>query len=403
MKILQLCKKFPYPVKDGESLAVMMLSKPLCQLGCEVSLLAMNTAKHRFGSGEIPSALSHYAQVRTVEIDNRLKPLDAFLNLFSRQSYHISRFISPAFSQQLAALLSREQFDIVQLETPYLAPYIPVIRQYSQARIAMRAHNIEHEIWQRIAANTRLLPKKWYLQHLVHKLRRYELEQLEAYDILVPITERDLQSFRSFGFRQTAVVAPIGLDCQHYLPDYSSYGRPPSLSFIGSLDWMPNQEGLQWFLDQVWPLLHRRFPSLELHVAGRNTPKKLLQQRWPQVFVHGEVPDAAAFINQHSMMVVPLHSGSGMRAKILEGMALGKTVLTTSMGLEGIAAQHGREVLIADNPGEFVEQIAHFCQQGREAEALGRAARAFVENGYDSHAIARRLLKAYEALILEAV
>lgn len=381
----------------------MMLSKPLRQLGCELSLLAMNTAKHHFGSGQIPPALSHYQEVLSVEVDNRLKPLDAFCNLFSRQSYHISRFVSPAYSQQLAELLSRERFDIIQLETPYLAPYIPVIRQYSQARIAMRAHNIEHEIWQRIAGNTRLWPKKWYLQHLTQKLCRYELEQLQAYDILVPITERDLRAFRAMGYTKAAVVAPIGLDSQEYVPDYESYRRPLSLSFIGSLDWMPNQEGLQWFLEQVWPLLQGRFPGLELHIAGRNTPRRLLQLQLPNVFVHGEVPDAAAFINQHSVMVVPLRSGSGMRAKILEGMALGKVVITTAMGLEGINAQHGSEVLVADTPEGFVECIASCYQQGRGLEQAGRDARAFIEQGYDSLAIARQLLAAYESLTLEAV
>lgn len=402
MRILQLCKKFPYPLKDGESIAVTTLSRSLHQLGCKVTLLAMNTAKHYSDITDIPDALLHYEQVLAVPVDNRVKPVDAFFNLFSRESYHIARFVSPGFRQKLVQLLEHQSFDVIQLETPYLAPYLPVIRQYSDAVVAMRAHNIEHEIWQRIAGNTRLLPKKWYLRHLAFKLRRYELEQLKAYDILVPITKRDLDLFRSLGYGKTAVVAPIGIDCGQYQPDYNSFKRTLSLSFIGSLDWMPNQEGLKWFLDEVWPRMYRQYPALELHIAGRNPPRWIGQMKAPNIRIHGEVPEAEAFINQHNIMVVPLLSGSGMRAKILEGMALGKVVLTTTVGLEGIAARDRREVLVADTPEQFVEQITYCHEQGRELEQLGRAASSFVARHYDSLEIARQLLLVYSTLTVEA-
>ncbi|MCB0596727.1 MAG: glycosyltransferase, partial [Phaeodactylibacter sp.] len=206
MKILQLCKKFPYPLKDGESIAVNTLSRPLHNLGCEVSLLAMNTHKHYFQEDAYPEALSHYQDIIKVPVDSRVKPTDAFLNLFSRESYHISRFVSPAFRQQLIELLRSNTFDLIQLETPYLAPYIPTIRQYSDALVAMRAHNVEHEIWERIAENTAFLPRRWYLKYLANKLRRYEARQLQQYDMLVAITQRDLERFRKLGYQKAAAV-----------------------------------------------------------------------------------------------------------------------------------------------------------------------------------------------------
>ncbi len=402
MRILQLCKKFPYPLKDGESIAVTTLSRSLHHLGCRLSLLAMNTSKHYFDITSIPDALSHYEQILAVGVDNRVKPVDAFLNLFSSESYHIARFVSPAFQQELARLLQREAFDVIQLETPYLAPYIPVIRRHSGAVVAMRAHNIEHEIWQRIAGNTGFLPKRWYLQHLSAKLRRYELEQLHAYDFLAPITQRDLNIFRALGYDKKAVVTPIGIDSKRYEPDYGSFSRPLSLSFIGSLDWMPNLEGLKWFLEETWGLLNRRFPALELHIAGRNTPAWIGRLRLPNVHVHGEVPDAGEFINRHSIMLAPLLSGSGMRAKILEGMALGKVVLATGIGLEGIAARDRSEVLVADTAEQFENAIAFCYGQGAGLEQMGRAARLFVAQHYDSLEIARRLLNAYSTEAVEA-
>lgn len=403
MKILQLCKKFPYPLMDGESIAIHNLSKSLHQQGCEVTLLAMNTLRHYYAAEETPEALRHYKAVYSVDIDNRIKPHKAFLNLFSSDSYHIARFVSTAFGESLKKLLQQEEFDVVQLETLYLAPYIPLIRQYSRAVVAMRAHNVEHEIWERITANTEFAPKRWYLDHLTGKLRRFEKTALELYDILVAISERDLDKFRTMGYRGAAAVIPIGIEAGAYQPDYQAFRREPAMAFIGSLDWMPNIEGLKWFLDAVWPDIRRQYPDLQLHIAGRNTPGWLQQLDMPGVTIHGEVPDAAEFINRYSMLIVPLLSGSGMRAKILEGMALGKVVLTTSLGLEGIIAHHEKEVLVADTPQAFLQTVNWCFRQNGQLESLGRNAQQFVSRHYDNHEIGRRLLKAYSNLIVEAI
>lgn len=398
MRILQLCKKFPYPVKDGESIAITSLARALGELGCEVTLLAMNTSKHWVDTAALPADFDYYKAVHTVPVDNHIRPVAALQNLFSDRSYHIDRFDDAGFAQKLRELLRSEQFDVVQLETLYLAPYVPVIRENSEALVVLRAHNVEHEIWERIAANGRFL-KKWYLGRITPRLKKYEIDQLNAYDLLAGITARDVTHFQRLGLHKPAVVTPIGLDARDYRPDERSFARPLSLSFIGSLDWMPNVEGLRWFLDEVWqPLLAPRFPELTLHVAGRNTPDWLRRLRLERVTVHGEVDDAAEFINRHSAMIVPLLSGSGMRAKILEGMALGKVVLSTRVGLEGIAARHRKEALLADTPEEFAEAIGWCYEQGPALAELGQRARDFCAGQYDNLAGARMLLEAYYSL-----
>lgn len=405
MKVLQLCKKFPYPLKDGESIAVSSLSKALCDHGCDITLLAMNTTKHYFSdTRNLPAAMKHYEKIYTVKVDNRVKLLDAIANLFSPDSYHISRFISLEFKEKLAQLLRATDFDVIQLETPYLAPYIPLIRQFTEAPIAMRAHNVEHEIWERITHNTSFFAKKWYLTHLTKKLKEYELAQLSYYDLLVAITQRDLNTFRKLGFKKQGIVTPIGLDMDQYEADFSSFNRPLSFSFIGSLDWMPNQEGIKWFLERVWPQASKSMPGVNLHVAGRNTPDWLRKLRNKQIKVHGEVPSAADFINQHSIMVVPLLSGSGMRAKILEGMALGKVIISTRLGLEGIPAEHRHQVLVADTATEFIEQLK-YCQQlpAEKLRQMGEAAQDFAHKHYDSQETARALVKTYQGMMVGAL
>lgn len=402
MRILQLCKKFPFPVRDGEALAITNLSRALQAFDCEVSMLAMNTVKHFAEPDDLPADHGGYRRIETAEVDNRVRPWPAFLNLFSKESYHLSRFWSPAFADRLRAMLEADEYDYIQLETLYLTPYIPLIRAHSRARIALRAHNVEHEIWQRVAANTHSQPKRWYLRHLTEKLERYERKALQEVDLLIPITGRDLDNFRRMGYTGEAVVVPIGIDSDRYRPDDRSFQRELSASFIGSLDWIPNQEGLKWLLQEVWGPVVARHPEMVLHVAGRNPPAWVQDLAGPNVQVHGEVSDAVEFINRHSLMIVPLLAGSGMRVKILEGMALGKVVLTTSVGLEGIAATQREEALIADTPDQFAAAI-EWCYGDRDRlRQIGRRARQLIRLQYDNLTTTRQLKKAYDRLLVGA-
>ena len=393
MRVLQLCKKFPYPLKDGESLAIFHLSKALNQLGCSVTLLAMNTTKHPFDLSNLPDDFDHYQDIHTVPVDNRLKVFHALANLFSSDSYHISRYISSEFESKLAQLLEKQTFDWIQLETLYLAPYIPVIRKCTKTPIVMRAHNVEHEIWERLSRNRLPFWKRKYLKYLAGKLKAYEVGQLGNYDLLLPITQRDAAKFQALGYKGSLMVLPIGLDVQHYQENPQSFQKPLSLAYIGSLDWIPNVEGIEWFLHEVWNPLSKRFPDMELHIAGRNTPDWLLRLKWKNIHVHGEVPDAATFINAHSILLLPLLSGSGMRAKILEGMALGKVILSTSVGLEGIDAADRSEVLVADTPDQFIHALEFCTQQNGALQSIGQRAKNLVATRYDNQKIASELME----------
>ncbi|BDS11664.1 glycosyltransferase family 4 protein [Aureispira anguillae] len=398
MKILQLCKKFPFPLKDGEAIAITYLAKALNKLDCEVTLLGMNTSKHFFDEKEVPKSFDHYEAMHLVDVDNRLKIKDAFLNLFSSQSYHISRFISPHFDAKLIELLTQNDYDIVQLETLYLAPYVDTIKKYSKAKVVMRSHNVEHEIWKRITDNTSIGAKKVYLSLLTKRLENFELEYLNKYDMMVAITERDLNFFKKLGCKIPAHVTPIGLELEDYKQKRTEQ-KQPTFCFIGSLDWMPNIEGIEWILEAVWPKVLEAVPDAVFHIAGRNTPATLLEKKWKNVVIHGEVPSASDFINSHDVMLVPLFSGSGMRVKILEGMALGKVVLSTDLGLEGIHARHNKEVLIANEASAFAREIIRCYDNSDFVTEVGMAAADFIHQHYDNVSIANRLLDFYKELI----
>ena len=395
MRILQLCKKFPYPMKDGESIAVTQSARAAAKQGLGMDLLAFNTVKHCCDLDEAHAALSHYGRIEAVPLDNRVRPLAALKNLLlTRRSYHVERFIDPRLTEKLIELLEAWDYAAVQLETVYMAPYIPVIRAHSDAKIVLRCHNVEHEIWERLTRNTGNPLKRAYLRVLTERLRRFEIDQLDLIDAMLSISPKDDANFRELGFQGRSIVVPISLELESYRPEHHS--SEMALSFIGSLDWFPNLEGLEWFLENV-DLSGLRCPitgdAVKFNVAGRNPPANLAQGAPEGVIVHGEVPSAVDFINAYPLMMVPLFSGSGMRTKILEAMALEKVVVTTSLGLEGINARDGVEVLVADSGEEFRQKIAWALEDSARIERMGKAARRHIEEHYDSMAVARRLIE----------
>ena len=397
LSILQLGKKFPYPLKDGESVAVTQMSKALNQLGCEITLLCMNTSKHYFDIKDLPRDYNHYKEIHFTSVDNVIKPIDALKNLFSKESYHVSRFISKSFDDKLIELLKQNDYDIIQMETLYLAPYIDTIKKHSNAIVSMRAHNVESEIWERIAKNTRFLPKKLYLNYLTSKLKRFEVDNLNSYDYLIAVTEKDLQTFIKMGYKNGAMTSPIGIDMSNYgKVNFPGIKLKDTICFLGSLDWMPNLEGLDWFLKKVWPVLHMLRPNLKFHIAGRNTPKHILDLNIPNVVVHGEIEDATQFLAEHAILLVPLFSGSGMRVKILEGMAMGSVIVATAMGAEGIPCTDQENILIADNKEMFLEKIEKCLDNPVLMKNISNNAIKFVNKNFDYIQVGKQLLKSYK-------
>ncbi|GAB4249627.1 MAG: hypothetical protein Kow0027_12620 [Saprospiraceae bacterium] len=395
MRILVLTKKFPYPLKEGEPIAITNLCRSLKACGAQLTLLAMNTSKHYFDLSKLPAGYDHFEKIHAVDVDNRISAGGALLSLLKGQPYILSRFQNEDYRQALENLLTEEKFDIVQIETPYLAAYVPLIRRLSSVPIVMRAHNVEHEIWDRVARSSSL-PKKLYLRNQNRHLRQFEVGMLNEYDLLLAITADDLNRFRELGLKKFGLVAPAGLVVSEY--QAKPFDKATSIGFIGALDWMPNQQGVIWFLEKVWPELRKNHPGLIFEIAGKNTPDWLMKKGGDGVKVLGEVPDAREFINRHALFVAPLFSGSGIKIKILEGMALQRAVLTTPIGLEGIPAQNGVHVLSAETAREFVLNVELCLNQPDVATSLGQAARQLMEREFDLYAIGRRVFAEYERL-----
>ena len=366
----------------------------LLEAGHQVKVLAVNSPKYNVKESDIPKDYKQKTGIELIDVDLRVRPWKALINLFTRKSYHVERFISKDFKARLVELLEKEQFDVVQLEMLYMAPYVETIRQHSKAMIVLRAHNVEHKIWERIAKDTKFFVKRWYISYLAKTLKEYELNALETVDGIAAITRKDAAYFRKY-CSKPIIDIPYGVYPEEFTPKYEIEGKP-KFYHIGSMNWMPNEEGIRWFVDEVLPKTVEKVPNFVYHLAGRNMPEWLTTLNNPSVDVIGEVPDAKEFVANHDVAIVPLLAGSGIRIKIIESMAMGKTVITTRVGAEGILYDEEVNLIIAENKAKMVEAIRSINENPQTAVEIGKAARKLVEETYDNRKIIALLLMFYE-------
>ena len=383
MKILILSPKVPYPPKDGGAIATLGLARGLAQLGAEITILCLNTSKHFSNTSAIPEKISSLMNIIEVFHDTEIRFTKALYNLiFSQEPYNGTRFISSRFESKLTTLLKENKYDIVQIEGPYMGYYIPVIRKHSKARIAIRAHNVEHQIWARKSANEPNIVTSQYLSMLSKRIKKHESKILNSADLLVAISEKDQKLLLKLNPGIRSIVIPAGVDSDNY-PE-SQDPEYPSLFFIGSLDWMPNQEGLIWFLENVWPEVQKS-SQVKFHIAGRNAPGWMEKKiRTKDVIFHGEIEDAHDFMNKYAIMISPIFSGSGIRIKILEAMMMGKVVISTRMGSEGISYTHGENILLADDPSTFAKFIIDYGTNRKKYDRIAKSSRNFVQENFNN-------------------
>ena len=393
MKILQLCHKPPLPAKDGGCIAMNNLTQGLLSLGHKVKVLTIYTHKHDLNLELLPEEYIQQTDIEGVFVDTRINLVDAFTAFMTNDSYHVNRFFSPDMDIKIDRLLRKHQFDIIHLESLFMTPYLGTIKRRSKAPVVLRAHNIEYTIWEKIAIGTKNPIKKAYINHLARQLKEYELNMFNFVDGIATISESDKIRMLQLGVRQSIRTISFGID----LEKYQALPTPEKVSLfhLGAMDWEPNIEGLSWFIEKIWPHINTHFPNLELNLAGRNMPEKFIQLEVPGVNIIGEVEDAHGFMADHSVMVVPLLSGGGIRVKIIEGMALGKAIVSSTIGAIGIEDHHGEALRIADSVQEWINALEPLVRHPEKIAELGNHARVFAEKHFDNVIITKSLIQFY--------
>lgn len=379
LKILLLTPRIPYPLRDGGSIAMNQTIEAYLAQGHEVSLLSMNTSRHWVEESSLPPLYGRLHQFRTVYVKTNVNPLSAFFNLFTDKSYNVARFINKDFEKELVSLLNQEEYDVIQFESIYTAPYLRIARKYSEARCFCRVHNIEHLIWHRLSTHERSFLKQKYLELLTNRLKNYELDILQKFDLLLPISKKENEYIRELKLNRSYYL-PFGVEQKHDLPEVVFEEK--SCYHIGSMDWAPNVEGVQWFLENVWTKIHEDLPGVALYLAGKNMPPSFLSKESENLHILGEVEDMTRFSLEKNVMLVPLLSGAGIRIKILEAMSLGKTIVSTTVGVDGIGATHMENILVADTEHDFREVLQFCFNEPEKARAIGECGKEFAYTHY---------------------
>lgn len=396
MKVLQLCNKPPFPKVDGGCIAISNVSMGLISKGIDLKTLTVSTVKHPFLEDQIPVEFKEKSKIEGIFLDTRVNVIDAFSALVTADSYNVNRFFSPDFDKRLVEILKEDDFDIVHLESLFMTPYINTIRLNSSAKIVLRSHNLEHLIWERLANSTGNKAKKVYLKHLASKLKKYEIRTINEVDGIATITKEDTDRFTKLNCEKQMITIPFGIKIADYPYVKRKVTERNSFYHIGAMNWEPNKEAINWFTDEIWPKV--RSKNLSLHLAGMGFPTYLKEQEDEKIFIHGEVESAVNFMQAHDIMIVPLLSGSGMRIKIIEAMALGKAVISTSIGIEGINAIHNEHVIIADSAKDFAREMIDLAANPEKVVAIGERARKMVESQYDNDKIINNLVNFYTSI-----
>lgn len=411
MKILMILPRIPFPVRDGGAIVMYETLRALHVAGHHVDVLALNPSKHSQNCSAIADVCTF---VQSVDINTNVTFFGVVKGLVHRKfprvfaidsvaPYWLTRFACTEALEAVRDLLhARGTYDVIVCETLFTACYGIAARRYMTGKtatpIVLRSHNLEFRIQERLAQNgKKSLLEKLYRKSLATDTMAYEGYVGQTVDAVATMSHTDASGYRALSARAVVDVHPPGVN----IPERSLVTiDDDAICLLGSLDWAPNVEGAIWFVREVYPIVRLLRPQTTVHIAGRSTPQSIKAlANGESIFVHGEVLDAASFRRQHALSVVPLHSGSGIRIKILEALAQSCAVVTTTVGCEGIAVEHDCHVLIADDAEAFAHACVKVLNSHDLRTRLGVEGRLFVEAHYSWQTSINSLIEFYRAVI----
>lgn len=394
MKVLIIGSRIPWPLRDGGAIATYNLMKGLSEAGVEVSYLSLNTNKHFADAGVVHRNLDFLEVITYRNIDTSVKLWPALRNLFTDKSYNIERFMDPGFRDDILEELDDKAYDLIHFEGLFVAGYAEGLN--CKIPKLLRQHNIEYKIWESLADTCRPGLKKWYLRLLSRRLKGFEEQIVHRFDAVVSITEDDKKAIDAMGFRGLSDSIPAGIETKSLPETPVDFNK---VYHVGSMEWMPNQEAMEWFHKSVWPLIEQQNAHAVFHMAGKNMPANYHKWENKRFLVPGEIDNLTAFTADKSILVVPLRSGSGIRIKTIEAMMAGKAVVTTSFGARGLPVKHGEHCLIADTEADFAQAVLSLLNDSGYRNTLAENGKQFALAHYSNAGVSRKWTEFYSKII----
>jgi sugar transferase (PEP-CTERM/EpsH1 system associated) len=400
-KLLFLTPDLPYPPHQGAAIRTLNLIKNLAPRH-EIHLLSF--VEEGDISGRIEALASCCASIVTVPSPHRSTARRALSVLFSPHPDMALRLPSPEFSETLRVSLSRERFDFVQIEAIEMAQYGLAVKRMnvsSAPLVVFDDINAEYLLQKRALETDARQPTRWpaalYSFIQWRKLQRYETHACQQLDRIVVVSEADAEALRKLLPKLHCFVVPNGVDTDFFTP-WEGADSNSTLVFTGKMDFRPNVDAVLWFARDVLPLIQQQLPEVSLRVVGRNPHPRLSGLRQsPSIVLTGYVDDVRPHIGEAAVYVVPLRVGGGTRLKLLEAMSMGKAIVCTSLGCEGISVRPGRDLMIADDPVSFAGAVVALMRDRERRLELGVSARQLAVAQHDWRHVAPLLEQVYEA------
>jgi sugar transferase (PEP-CTERM/EpsH1 system associated) len=294
-------------------------------------------------------------------------------NLISPLPYAIARYRSPAFEDRLTTLLAERDFDVIVCD--FLPPAVNIPEDLQVPSVLFQ-HNVEAEIWRRHTEVARNPLQRWYFGLQWRRIQRFERDACLRFSVVAAVSNQDAAHFRRTYGVETSIAIPTGVDIDYFRPEGHGPREERHLLFTGSMDWMPNEDGILFFTEHVMPLLRHKVPGIRLSVVGRSPTARLiaLTDDHDDIIVTGRVPDVRPWLARASAAVVPLRVGGGTRLKIYEAMAMECPVISTTIGVEGLTVRPGEHLLIADDPVGLANACARLLLDEDRATRIAEAA-----------------------------
>lgn len=395
-RLLVVTSRLPYPPREGHQLRSWHLLKALASEH-EVSLLSCQR-------GDDDPALARplrdiVARMETFPIaatrSNVALGYSFVRSVMAREPLVVAKYASAALRGRIAALA--RDVDLVHFDMLPLMAYADAVP--AGTPVVYNAHNVEHAL---LSARAAAEPKPWLrlvLRGQQARLRAFEQAACARADLVLACSASDAEALRALSPRSAVEIIPNGVDLEANQPSATGTRAGARLAFVGQMGWFPNRDGVQWFLEEVFPGILRVRPDAEFVLVGNASGLEVPAGLAARVMLAGVVPDVRPFVHDAAVYVVPLRIGSGTRLKVLEAMALGKPIVTTHVGSEGILLRHDESALFADTAEDFAAATLALLAHPEQAGRLGRAARARAEAHYGWDAIGRHLLDACSRLL----
>ncbi|GAB5418557.1 MAG: hypothetical protein Crog4KO_03140 [Crocinitomicaceae bacterium] len=386
MKILLIGHKPAYPKIDGGCVASASLLTDLLVTGNDVDYAFLHTEKHPFQREEFPTAIVDKVNLIDCFVETKVKKFDALKFLFNNKSFNVERFYSPSFESKIAGLIETKTYDAVIFDNVFTARYQSSIKKMGTIPCFIRSHNVEFEIWEDLAESSGSSIARWYLKRLAKDLKRFELEVSSASDGILTITEDDKEAFTNHGVDVPKIHIGVSVNIPEYTHNYAN----KDLFHLGAMNWRPNVEAVDTVLKYL-PTWLEKDAEIVFSIAGMQAAERYDHLENDHIQVKGFVPDLQEFIQSQGILVAPIQSGSGVRIKILEMMAFGVPIITTTLGAQGIADQSG--ICIADNHEALAEAIYTLRNDENKRAELGKLAKSIVTLHHNSETISKDILE----------